>query len=213
MGGCLMIRIVLASFAALAITGCSTSGASLRERGSEWNGAPLSAPAEFLTRIAVDNSQRGTRRELILALLAQSDRDCEDYLIGMAAYRNRVTLNLDIASVGLSAIGGLIKPVETANILSGASTLSQSVQSTVEETLFGGRTQGLIYTAVRQGRQIQRREIMASLNRGDFDGWSATSIAAALDRYHLDCGVSYGLSELESALARLDPGRAPGATP
>lgn len=196
-----MYRTIAMALAALTLAACSTTGAEIRATGKGFNGTALEAPAEFHTRIVAGADQASVRRELIVTLLARSDRDCEDYLIGMAALRNETSLSIDLTSLTLSAVGGLIDSTRAANILSGGSTAVQSAGQTAEETLFGGRTQALIYTAIRQGRAKQRKDLMDRWARHDFDNWSAASIAAELDRYHLDCGVSYGLTELEAALA------------
>lgn len=198
-----MYRMIATACAALALAGCTTMGQQIRDKGAALNGAALAVPAGFDTRITFDNrDQHLVRRELILALLAQSDRTCENYLIGMAAFRNETSLSLDLTSLVLGSVGALVDSAEAANILSGGSAAMQAAERTAEENLFGGRTQALIYTAVRQGRLRQRQQIMKDWEAKKFDGWSAASITAELDRYHLDCGVSFGLTELEAALAR-----------
>ena len=108
---------------------------------------------------------------------------------------------MDVIGLTLSAIGGAASPNSSANWLSAGSSIAQSSRRSIEDTVFGGREFGLVYTAIWTGRDEARKELEAAVAKGQFDDWGWQGILAVVRRYDVKCGINYGLSRLTQAVA------------
>jgi len=135
------------------------------------------------------------------ALVAESDLRCDHYMTSISIDRNTTRGSLDIVGLALSTIGGVASPNRSSNWFSAGSSIAQSSRRSLEDTVFGGREFGLIYTAVWQGRDDARNSLINEINNGQLDYLPPGGVLALVRRYDLKCGINYGLSELTRRVA------------
>lgn len=146
-----------------------------------------------------DADTRG--RQLVYALVAESDLRCDRYLTAVSADRNTTRGSLDIAALTLGALGGVASPNISANWFSAGSTLAQSSRRSLEDSVFGGREFGLVYAAIWQGRDEAAEDLLALADKDEFKAWNWRPILSLARRYDVKCGINYGLSRLTQAVA------------
>jgi len=191
--------------------GCSTfqmkPGAPLGVGGS---GHPLgvdvvTSEQTRAAEVAMDAKWTGWKepraKQLMYALIAESDLRCDRYLTAVSIDRNATRSSLDIVGLGLGAIGGVASPNGAANWFSAGSTLAQSTRRSLEDSILGGREFGLIYTAIWQGREAASSDLLARADRGDFNSWDWRPILSLARQYDVKCGINYGLSRLTVAVS------------
>ena len=140
-------------------------------------------------------------KQLVYALVAESDLRCDRYLTAVSIDRNATRSSLDIAGLALAAIGGVASPNASANWFSAGSTLAQSSRRTLEDTVLGGREFGLIYAAVWQGREEASKALMKRADDGEFKTWDWRPILSVARQYDVKCGLNYGLGRLTQAIS------------
>lgn len=140
-------------------------------------------------------------KQLVYALVAESDLRCDEYLTAVSLDRNATRSGLDIVGLALGAIGGVASPNASANWLSAGSTMAQSSRRSLEDTVFGGREFSLIYTAIWQGREEASAVLLKRADQGDFIDWDWRSILSLARQYDVKCGLNYGLSRLARAVS------------
>lgn len=197
-------------FSAVLVQGCTTLSApkSSVDLGAGGFGASLEAPADINSRWrteAVNATPAAIRRELALSLIGLSDLRCDRYLVSISQDRNTTRGSLDILGLMLAAIGGVASPNTAANWFSAGSTLAQSSRRSLEETVFGGREFGLVYTAIWKGRDEARSALVADITNGTYDTWGQESILSLVRQYDVKCGINYGLSQLSVAVSSVSP--------
>jgi hypothetical protein len=204
-----IVRVVLAAVGvvSLALGGCSSVFNQMipdyRDAGRRLNGGPLVIPPDLEDRFRAEVAGAPSghlRRELLFALIAQSDVKCADFLTGIGVYSNTSQAGLGTASLALSTAGGLATPEESANLLSGLSAFATGTDRIITDSVYGGRDFSLVYAAVRTGRNLRRGEIFNAANQGAFDTWGQHSIFAYVTAYDLDCTINYGLQQISEAL-------------
>lgn len=201
----------------LTLTGCTSLYAKPIARetfGAGGFGVPLALPTVEVAQSEVekfdnrwsltaasDDQKRDRARALVSALIGESDLRCDRYLTSVSTDRNTTRGSLDVIGLTLSAIGGAASPNSSANWLSAGSSIAQSSRRSIEDTVFGGREFGLVYTAIWSGRDEARKELEAAVAKGQFDAWGWQGILAVVRRYDVKCGINYGLSRLTQAVA------------
>lgn len=140
-------------------------------------------------------------KQLLYALVAESDLRCDRYLTAVSVDRNATRSSLDIIGLALGAIGGVASPNASANWLSAGSTLAQSSRRSLEDSVFGGREFSLIYTAIWQGRERAAKDLMERADDSEFRNWDWRPILSLARQYDVKCGLNYGLSQLTQAVA------------
>lgn len=199
------------------LTGCTSLSAKRIDSetfGAGGFGVPLAIPTAgnaqstveaFDSRwglaAASDEQKRDRARALVFALVGESDLRCDRYLTSVSTDRNTTRGSLDVIGLTLSAIGGAASPNSSANWLSAGSSIAQSSRRSIEDTVFGGREFGLVYTAIWTGRDEARKELETAVSKGQFDAWGWQGILAVVRRYDVKCGINYGLSQLTQAVA------------
>lgn len=199
------------------LTGCTSLVAKPIDRdkfGAGGFGVPLAIPTAEVAQSEVekfdsrwgpagasDGQKRDRARALVFALIGESDLRCDRYLTSVSTDRNATRGSLDVIGLTLSAIGGAASPNSSANWLSAGSSIAQSSRRSIEDTVFGGREFGLVYTAIWTGRDEARKELEAAVAKGQFDDWGWQGILAVVRRYDVKCGINYGLSRLTQAVA------------
>jgi hypothetical protein len=145
-------------------------------------------------------------KQLVYALVAESDLRCDRYLTAVSIDRNATRSSLDIIGLALGAIGGVASPNASANWFSAGSTLAQSSRRTLEDSVLGGREFGLIYTAVWHGREAAAKTLLNRADAGDFNSWDWRPILSLARQYDVKCGLNYGLGRLTQAVSADDGG-------
>ncbi len=140
-------------------------------------------------------------KQLMYALVAESDLRCDRYLTAVSVDRNATRGSLEIVGLALGAIGGVASPNSSANWFSAGSTLAQSSRRSLEDTVLGGREFSLIYTAIWQGRDEASKALLARADKGEFTGWNWRPILSLARQYDVKCGLNYGLSRLTLSVA------------
>lgn len=200
---------------ALAAGGCTTFNMKTEERlGVGGSGHPLgpdvvTSPDTQAAEDRMDAAWNGwdvnTRgRQLVYALVAESDLRCDRYLTAVSVDRNATRGSLDIAALTLGALGGVASPNISANWFSAGSTLAQSSRRSLEDSVFGGREFGLVYAAIWQGREAAAKDLLARADKDEFKAWNWRPILSLARQYDVKCGVNYGLSRLTQAVATSD---------
>jgi hypothetical protein len=187
--------IIIGLVGLLTLGACSTLPKP-SQLGRDINPDPLTLPDDWGTYTGDDANQ-----EIAYALIAASDSRCEDYLVGVSVQRNSANATLSVGSLVLGTVGGLVAPAESANAFAAGSTLLQGTSRTLNDTIFSGRDFALIYDAVRTGRRRQRRMMETAIDAGDWDGLAVNGVLARVRDYDHNCGVTYGLTEINRALA------------
>ena len=165
----------------------------------------LALPEGFADRFrseptaASSGQRRSLRRELATRLIAESNRRCENYLTDISITRNTSRGLLDVLGLTFASVGSLASP-NSANWWAGASTLSQSTRSSLEQTVFNGAEFATLYVAIGNGRRAWRDAFLVDLEAGKMDGWQGDSILAAIQDYDLLCGINYGLARVQQAV-------------
>jgi hypothetical protein len=188
---------VIGRIGLLAVTillgGCNTLGAG-------FNSKPFVPTDEENKLMGLKGSPQ---REYLYRLLADSDAQCEDYLIGASVTRNGLAVLFDTLSAGLTAVGTVIRPETTTQALAAGATFTQNTRKSLNDELLGGQAYGLIYRSVHDGRAEIRQRIYTEAENKVFDQWSAVSIAAYVNgNYHNRCGVNFALGRLSEAEGR-----------
>jgi len=189
---------------------CAVSAAALASCGTV--GEKLSPEPLTLTGTEAARAQGATtnaQKEIARRLIAKSDTDCENFLIGASVARNTTASVFDVASAALNGVGSVIAPADTARALSAASGFTQSTRKTLNDELLGGYAFGILYRAVHEGRDGLRQELHDEIDAGAFNTWSAESIRDYINgRYQTKCGINYGLSRLGEAESRAEQAEA-----
>jgi hypothetical protein len=197
-------RSIVVALAGVALTTpCAANATDYSKIGKQANPPRLTVSPDFQTRFKDPNSGAALRHEFAYTLIAQSDADCEDYLVGISVVQGRVGGSLSVTSLLLSTIATITTPLRSAHLLSAGSTALSGSEKALKDTVFGGNEYRLLYTAVKSGREERRRQLFADIEGGAYDTWSAESIAAHLTPYHLNCGINFGLERLEAATKEL----------
>ncbi|MDO9607882.1 MAG: hypothetical protein Q7J26_05120 [Brevundimonas sp.] len=144
-------------------------------------------------------------KQLVYALVAESDLRCDRYLTAVSIDRNATRSSLDIVGLALGAIGGVASPNASANWFSAGSTLAQSSRRTLEDSVFGGREFSLIYTAIWQGREEASKDLLKRADDEEFKAWDWRPILSLARQYDVKCGLNYGLSRLTRAVSTPAP--------
>lgn len=140
-------------------------------------------------------------KQLMYALIAESDLRCDRYLTSVSVDRNATRGTLDIVGLALGAVGGVASPNAAANWFSAGSTLAQSSRRSLEDSVFGGREFGLIYAAVWNGREVSAKDLLKRADADEFKDWDWRPILSLARQYDVKCGINYGLSRLSQAVA------------
>lgn len=201
---CLVIMAAAAS-----LGGCATLNGDYRTTGRELNGsypwllADEAVPRTEFNQVAwSDDSARraAVRRDLIHGLVARSDIECEDYLIGISVETNRADAGLSLGGLALGAASVLATPERSSKLLGQLSTLTGTSALALRDTVFAGRDYQIIYAAIQTGRRRDRQAIFDRVEANAFADWGYESMVAAVTSYHLNCGLTYGLQQLTEAI-------------
>lgn len=205
----------LALTALLALGGCSTLRSLTYDpykAGDYLNGPRLAWEQSWESRFPEATSQSAARN-FAYHLIRQSDRKCENYLVGASAARNGSGLAMELLASGLGTGAALASPSGSANLLAAGSNFFTSANKSINDSLFDGQQFGLIYQAVHRGRDAERRRLFERIAAGEFDALPSHGIAAEIDIYDRKCGVNYALGEIRDAIERrpVQPPPAPGS--
>lgn len=203
-----LAMLACASFA----SGCTTlnmkntsplgAGGSGHPLGSDVVTSSTTGPAEILMDAEWAKWDAATRgRQLVYALVAESDLRCDRYLTAVSVDRNATRGTLDIVGLALGAIGGVASPNASANWFSAGSTFAQSSRRSLEDSVLGGRDFTLIHTAIWQGRELAAKDLLSRADKDEFKNWNWRPILSIARQYDVKCGINYGLSRLSQAVA------------
>ena len=185
-----MLKTALVMAAALSLGGCQTLSPSTA--GNWANPKPLELSM-------VDAGLQGA--ELAAALIVKSDQRCEDYLVGVTFQKNVGQSLFSVIADALGTVGGLSSEARTANAFAASSLFANNTGRTLGANIFGGRDFSIIYDAVKRGRTFQR-EMLLNTTRTNYIGLSRHEVLAKVVPYDLNCGISYGLSQISVAVSR-----------
>jgi hypothetical protein len=202
-----MIIRLIGTVACLGLLGgCATLTHDYRTVGRDLNGvSPADLAAEVMPETTFDaeddpRGNRALRRDFVYGMMAASDVDCEDYLIGVAAVANQTRAGFGATGLALNTAGALATPDRSSRLLNALGALTGSTTTALEDTVFAGRDFQIIYTAVQTGRRSTRDQIRTQLEAGTFDTWGYQSLVALVTPYHLNCGINYGLQQIAEAV-------------
>ncbi|MNS09084.1 hypothetical protein D3C72_405550 [compost metagenome] len=140
-------------------------------------------------------------RALAGSLISRSDQRCENYLIGLVAQRNVTRGGLSLLASGLGTIGSVVAKGQAANAFAGAATFVSSSSATAETTVFSNRDLYVIYDAVKVGRRRERERLLELVaSWPDPSSMTSHEVLARITPYDLDCGISYGMTQISQAL-------------
>lgn len=205
--------VLLAFVCASALGGCTTFdmkssntllgvGGTGHPLGSDVVTSTANTAAETLMDAEWAKWTQATRgKQLMYALVAESDLRCDRYLTAVSVDRNATRGSLDIVGLALGAIGGVASPNSSANWFSAGSTLAQSSRRSLEDSVLGGRDFTLIHTAIWQGREAAAKDLLGRADSDEFKDWNWRPILSLARQYDVKCGINYGLSRLTQAVA------------
>lgn len=218
-----MKRFLAPMLALTLLGGCASLSPNFyREEGRKLNG---SLPSDLANRVMPEgtfNARAGedprvVRRDLVHGMLALSDVECEDYLIGVSVAANNTEAGLGLAGLALSTASAVSTPERSSKLLAQLSALTGTSATALGDTVFAGRDFQVIYSAIQTGRRRDRERLFAQVKNRELDDWGYQSLIAAVTPYHLNCGLTYGLQQITEAVEeqarRQDGGAAPGVAP
>jgi hypothetical protein len=179
------------------IVGGSATGAAIggnQPKSSPGAGQAPSTPARALKKTEAASLAR--------ALLAQSDINCENYLVGLSAASNTTTSALDITALTLSSIASITVPVRSAQTLSAASAITGHTRQTLSNDILGGQDFSLIYNANIDGRLDERKKYQDDIDRGTYENWTADAILADIQPYNFKCGINFARHYLSEVVEK-----------
>jgi hypothetical protein len=191
----------------LLLGACQSLSTNPHDAGRALNGPLMVIEPEWNSRFTATSADaRGPlAREFAYAKISESDRRCEDYLIGLSAGNNSFGTLLDLGALGLSLVGAGTSSLANANDLAKGTGLLQSLRSAATDNLFAGQEFGLIYDTVQAGRLAEQRELIKSVEAGRFDTWGPEGILAVANAYNVKCGVNYAAMLIRTALVKNPP--------
>ena len=133
-------------------------------------------------------------------LIEASDDTCSGYMENITRSDKFSRSVIGVSAIALSTVGGLIKPVSTANIVSGAATASIAAKDEVSDIVLNGNNGDILVNAVFKGRAEAKPKLLEILNE-DFGAF-----VSSFDTYHEKCGIAYGLGIIKKSVDDLKPG-------
>ncbi|WP_421861361.1 hypothetical protein [Oceanicaulis sp.] len=210
-----MIRTLFSFAAAACLTGCSSlsnavdttpqwrpltlSAETARSLQINYIGSePLEASAVLAARASAPRDDRLDRTTAML-LIAESDRQCDEYFASITTTANTTRASLSLVALGTSTAAGLSAPQRSANLLAGISTFFTGAQSTLEETILESQSTRTLQSAVRSRRTELRTELSQRILASDGAG-ALTLISGHIQDYHARCGLAYGLDAVSEVV-------------
>lgn len=213
------MRWAIASMAfTLACGGCASIGVgtdwnddgrvTLHDTGLAANGPLLALNDRWGSRFstAYAREEQGgafdgdLRRELVFALIADSNAKCDNYLVGLAGIQNSYDAGLNLGRSALTTAAGLSSPQRSANLLAGVASFLGATREEITNNVFGGKDIEVLTSAVKAGRATEEAILVGRARAGDFDRWDATSVLREIHSYDQNCGISYGLRKLQESV-------------
>jgi hypothetical protein len=149
-------------------------------------------------------ADRPSRNAIIGQMIAASEKNCENYLLGLreAQITGRTTASLGAVTFGLA--GGLTSPARNANILSSIGSLFSTTGAVLDRNLFAEQGIELIVIQIRQMRDETRTKIEANMAKPTYGEYPIGLALADVFRYHGQCNVMSGLSRLDQVVRDRD---------
>lgn len=140
------------------------------------------------------------RRELLYSLIADSNAKCDNYLVGLAGIQNSYDTGLNLGRTALVTAAGLSSPERSANLLAALAGFFGSTREEITNNVFGGKDIEVLSGAVMAGRATEEAILASRASAGAFDRWDATSVLREVHAYDQNCGISYGIRQLQEAV-------------
>ncbi|PVM84985.1 hypothetical protein DDF62_20845 [Caulobacter radicis] len=150
--------------------------------------------------VAIDSTGDKSIRNTVLAqLVAASTTNCSIYLQSLRGGQVTARLTSDIAATAFGLAGGLAEPVRSARILSNLSAFSTSTGASIDRSIFAQQGAELVADAIVQLREKDRLYLEGRMSE-DMDAWPMGLALADFARFHGDCSMLRGLSQMREAV-------------
>lgn len=227
-----MKQFLLLFAASSLLAGCSTSmrnGAATLGFGDRVTVAALlnetsglSNDPEVINLLKVEGKESkdvkaasGATKDLIVgALLARSDRYCNEFLSSVGSTQRQVNTATLIADSAFSTAAVVALSQATTKRMTGFAGGARGLRGNLNQGLFEGQQSSLIMLAVLKLRSERKDVLIKNLKSGgDLSDVNIGLVLPYIEEYHSTCTLAHGLAELQKNLATPNPQPVPPPSP
>ena len=160
------------------------------------------ALVEFENRKDTENKEK-IRNLVFSQLIDASINNCNVYLNNVRGSQIGTRSFFDLSTGLLSGAAGVVRPEESASILSALAAFSNGAGASIDRNVFSQVAAEIVIRRIHVDRYV----LLEELNKKKFARYSEWDLSAAMvdaSRFHWMCTVAYGLSSLEKVSMQND---------
>jgi hypothetical protein len=142
---------------------------------------------------------KAIRNDLIIELVAISDRVCSAHMSAIVANANAWNVGAGATTMVLSALGTVLGAETTKSALAAGATFTGGARSLVNEEVYEKSLGTTIIRAVSVAREKYYSDIQTGMKKG-VDDYSVSNGLRDVQEYHRRCSFYYGLTEISKSL-------------
>ncbi len=157
----------------------------------------------LIISVGAAEDPKSVRNDLVSVLVASSTANCNAYVQALRSGQVTSRMTTDLLGAGFATAASLVRPAETAEMLSALSAYSITTGASIDRNIFAQQGAELVADAIMQLRMEGRRNIEANMKKAYAD-WPMGLALADVFAFHGDCTMMRGFSRMRDAVVNRD---------